>query len=226
MKNWTRTSLILLAFSIGACESQAPTAPTSSLTQSGALATGAQGQTTTLADVGARDSGIQQAKGGNPGPPGGKDDDKSVAYSVKATQGDCPSRNDDPVLNRNDPLWNAWTSDIPGFTSKNTLFTKWPIGALTVTINGPGNIELKGKSATVGMHKGQIVKVGLYGGFGGVRYTTGQLDITPFDNPSPNAFPIQVRQDGVHVYPLTAKGNKTGLSVGTICVGDLEFTPQ
>ena len=96
------SSALLVAVLGWACESQAPTAPTSSLTQSGALATGAQGQMTTVSDGGAGD--IQQARGGKPG---GKNDDK-VRYSVVTVPpGDCPPDSD---------VAKPWKSNSPGFT--------------------------------------------------------------------------------------------------------------
>ena len=74
MKNWTRTSLILLAFSIGACESQAPTAPTS-------LGPAAVGVSSGSVVSGTSASGALGVRGG-----GRKGD--GVVFEVDATLGD------------------------------------------------------------------------------------------------------------------------------------------
>ena len=235
MKNWTRTSLIFLAFSIGACESQAPTAPTSSLTQSGALATGAQGQMTTVTDGGAGDSGIRQLKGGKPceegdtrpkcneEPPDGNDNDK-VRYFVNAVAG--PSCSDPD---------NTWSSDPTrsALTHQNgSLNPRWGNGALTVTTKPDDGVgvplmlmndafvvvladRLKGQPS-------QIIAVDLYikdEAF--TQHETDRLFISPVPVDSANGFTIPVQRDGVRVYE-----GKTGVSVGTICVGDLKYTPQ
>ena len=52
------------------------------------------------------------------------------------------------------------------------------------------------------------------------QYETDRLFISPVPVDSVNGFTIPVRQDGVEVYV-----GKTGAFVGTICVGDLDFTP-
>ena len=229
MKNWTRTSLIFLAFSIGACESQAPTAPTSSLTQSGALATGAQGQMTTLTDVGAGDSGIRQLKGGKPceegdtrpkcneEPPDGNDNDK-VRYFVNAVAGPSCS----------DPN-NTWSSDPTrsALTHQNgSLNPRWGNGALTVTTK-PDDVPLMNDAFVVVLadrlkgQPSQIIAVDLYikdAAF--TQYETDRLFISPVLVDSADGFTIPVQRDGVRVYE-----GKTGVSVGTICVGDMVFTP-
>ena len=228
MKSWTRTSLILLAFSIGACESQSPTAPTSSLTPSGALATGAQGQVTSLTAVGAGD--IQQAKGGKPCEEGdtrpkcndeGNDNNK-VAYSVKATKGDC-----------NDPLWNAWIG-ADGVTGEKGLFVRWGDDDLTVTtVPLPGSgfaLVLLHNNAIANVidKKGQIVGVDLYiRDDNRTRYRTDRLPIfSTVTVDSVNGFTIHVNAPNATVFKLkTGSGGPVVGTVGTICVGDLDFTP-
>ena len=214
MKNWTRTSLIFLAFSIGACESQAPTAPTSSLTPSGALATGAQGQVTSLTAVGAGD--IQQAKGGKPGPPGGKDNDK-VTYSVEAVAPGCADGN-------------AWV--LPNNGESEGLFARWPDDLTVTTVAPGGGVSLTGRaSANVVLGKRPFDWVALYldtniGQPDRVRYNTDALPISIVGGLSSNVFTIVVDAPFANLYPLTARGNKQGPSVGTICVGDLVYTQQ
>ena len=214
MKNWTRTSLILLAFSIGACESQTPTAPTSLGPAAAAVSSGSVASGTSA-------SGTLGVKGG------GKGKDDKVAFDVDTTLGVGEGVNGGDFCTI--PA-NAWFSIEPhGFTSKNTLFTKWPPGAVKVTTTGgPGDdVMLNGQSTSVGTdNKGQIVAVRLFGGSGGVRHRTGTLAIigAPL-NPSPKGFTIHVHQAAADVFPTIAKGNKTGAFVGTICVGDLVFEP-
>ena len=231
MKNWTRTSLLLLAFSIGACEGQGPTAPTSSLTQSGALATGAQGQMTTLTDGGTGD--IQQARGGkdcvkgdtrpkcNEEPPDGDGNDK-VTYSVDAV---APP----PSLGCAD--WNTWISSSPGFTHQNgSLSPRWGPGDLKVTTKPDVGmrVPLMNDAFVVVFAdkvKGQpskIIAVDLFikdAAF--AQYETDRLFISlTVSVDSADGFTIPVQRDGVRVYE-----GKTDEFVGTICVGDLDFCP-
>ena len=231
MKSWTRTSLILLALSIRACESQAPTAPTSSLTQSGALASGAQGQMTTVTGGGTGD--IQQARGGkecvegdtrpkcNEQPPEENNNDK-VRYLVNAVlAGPCTTTNKD----------NAWFSTSSALTHQNgSLNPRWGPGpgGLTVTTSAPDSVPLMNDAFVVVLadklegQPSQIIAVDLFikdAAF--TQYETDRLFISPaVPVDSVNGFTIRVRQNPVSVYE-----GKTGTSVGTICVGDRVFTP-
>ena len=85
-------------------------------------------------------------------------------------------------------------------------------------------------NANVGAHRGQIDFVVLYirNQATNVNYTTGEISFTPSgplldDGSVPDQFTI-TGEDNVLVYPLTARGNKKGPPVGTICVGDMVYT--
>ena len=229
MKNWTRTSLILLAFSIGACEGQGPTAPTSSLTQSGALATDAQGQVTSLTAVGAGD--IQQARGGKGG---GKD---KVAYSVVLNAGDfCPS------------VPSTWESLSPANTSPTHLSAQWTVytdpGRLQVcpenpdpqggdpaclTIRGGVNFSTQGGDGRTITSLQLWIREDPDGSskneFFGETYTTGSL--LPSGNQGGNldgseTVTVHVHDAFAELRP-TKKGGK--IVYGTSCVGDAVLTP-
>ena len=179
---------------------------------------------------------IQQARGGkecvegdtrpkcNEEPPEENDNDK-VTYLVKATKGTCSLRGDDPF--GNDLLWNAWTSTTDGETHHNgSLNPRWGPGALTVTTTT--GVQLMNDAFVVVLadklrgQPSEIIAVDLFikdAAF--AQYETDRLFISlavPVD--SVNGFKIPVGQDGVEVYE-----GKTGTSVGTICVGDLDFCP-
>ena len=224
MKNWTRTSLIFLAFSIGACESQAPTAPTSSLTQSGALATDAQGQVTSLTAAGAGD--IQQAKGGKGGGKQG-----TVTYTFKVVP--------DTFCNGDS---SAWHSPKPTLPSEIKLSDKINTGAswrgvdqadkLTVWPDGAEE-ELQGGSVGFRVDSGIITSVQFFGcipqdGFdcGRIKpnYTTGlfspaedQGGVSLLDKPQ--MVTVHVHRSGVEVF--SQQGKKF---YGTSCVGDVVLT--
>ena len=229
MKNWTRTSLIFLAFSIGACESQGPTAPTSSLTQSGALATGAQGQMTTLTDGGTGD--IQQARGGKPCEEGDTrpkcndegNDSNRVAYSVLAEKGSCPFRTAQDQAN-------AWASGIPGFTREGDLHPRWTARQLTVSPkkeDGVLGAELRGVVVIVQADHGTIDRVTFYmRDDENIKHRSEGLTISPVGVDPVNGFTINVDNPSVTVFKLkNPSGGPVVGTAGTICVGDLVYTP-
>ena len=206
MKNWTRTSLIFLAFSIGACESQAPTAPTS-------LGPAAVGVSSGSVASGTSASGALGVRRG-----GKRKDDKPVFEVDAVLAWPCTALN----------ASNSWVSTSPGLTGDGSLSPRWAQGDLTVTTVAPGGgVFLTGR-ASVNVILGKD-KVALYmdtniGLPNRVRYNTDALPISIVGDTSSGTFAIQVRADPVNVYPLTARGNKQGPSVGTICVGDLVYT--
>ena len=145
-----------------------------------------------------------------------KDNDK-VTYSVEAKQADCPNE------------VNAWTSTTDGETHHNgSLSPRWGPGDLTVTTkpaDGMG-VPLMNDAFVVVLAdkvKGQpseIINVDLYiknAAF--AQYETDRLPAT--GTPSPTGFTIEVGEPEANVYV-----GKTGLFVGTICVGDLDFMPS
>ena len=217
--------------SIGACESQAPTAPTSSLTQSGALATDAQGQVTSLTAAGAGD--IQQAKGGKGGGNQG-----TVTYEFKVVRdGDnfCSSVGQDA---------SAWHSPEPTLPREIKLSDKISTGAfwrgvdqadkLTVWPDGAGE-ALQGGSVGLQVDSGIITSVQLRGcipqaGFdcGRIKpnYTTGSL--SPAEDQvgrslldKPLMVTVHVHRSGVEVF--SQQGRKF---YGKSCVGDVVLTRQ
>ena len=134
-------ALVVMMLGLG-CEQGTPTSPTSSLTQSGALATDAQGQVTSLTAAGAGD--IQQARGGKPGPPGGRDDDK-VTYRVEAVALGCADGN----------AWVATNGE-----SREGLFARWPDDLTVTTVAPGGGVSLTGRaSANVILGKKPFDKV-------------------------------------------------------------------
>ena len=102
---------------------------------------------------------------------------------------------------------------------------------LTVTVDG---LLLEGRAiAGVGIHKGEVDWVNLSIGDAdtGIRYTTGKIPFTTIgslqdDGSAPDGFIISGPENNniVDVFPLTARGNKTGPTIGTICFGDLVYT--
>ena len=126
---------------------------------------------------------------------------------------------------------NAWVLPNNGESGEG-LFARWPDDLTVTTVAPGGGVSLTGRaSANVILGKKPFDKVVLYldtniGLPNRVRYNTDPLRILNIVDPSSNTFTIEVRAAAAAVYPLTARGNKQGPSVGTICVGDLVFTQQ
>lgn len=121
---------------------------------------------------------------------------------------------------------NAWTSTTDGETHHNgSLNPRWGPGALTVTTGAPGNVSLMNDAFVVVLadklrgQPSEIIAVDLF--IKDAAFTQYETDRLPASGtPSPSGFTIEVRQNPVSVYV-----GKTGAFVGTICVGDLDFTP-
>ena len=160
----------------------------------------------------------QFKRGGN-----GKPD--SSIYSVDANQGACSVQA------------NTWFSTKAGVPTGSSLSPRWARGDLTVTtvpVDGNAAVLLTGPAgAGVGVHKGEIDWVRLsIRDISNVQYTTGKIPFTTSNGPlqddgsAPDGFTISGVADNniVPIYPLTARGNKRGPQVGTICFGDLVYT--
>ena len=206
MKNWTRTSLIFLAFSIGACESQAPTAPTSLGPATVGVSSGTVSGTSASGALGIRGG---QGKG--------KSND-GVVFKVNTLLADCPD--DD----------NAWFSSSSGDNNRTGLYVRWTdLTVKTKPFEGYESVTLDNDAqANVLDDKGVIHTVVLYiRNASGIKFKTDPLPIfptVPVDLVNEFTIPVRDRAATVHQLKRPAGGPVVD-TVGTICVGDLVFTP-
>ena len=198
------SSALLLAVLGWACESQAPTAPTS-------LGPAAVGVSSGSVASGTSASGALGVK------PGGGRGKNAVVFDVDALQHGCPVKT------------NALISDVPGQTAeKGGLQIRWEAGEVSVTVSG---VVLTGPAflnAGLVDNKGRIEAVALEMilDADGTRYSTGQIPIAPV-TPSAGGFEIHVHADNITVSQRKRRsGGPVVATVGTMCFGDLVFTPQ
>ena len=149
------------------------------------------------------------------GGPGGGGGDK-VRYSVEAVAGNCSGS---PY-----PLWLSTEPSANSVGAGGGQIVWDPMSAITL-MNG---VELHSRGqANMNVHKGEIshVNFGRRDDANQVNYTTGGLTPDPAVSPLPQRTFIIEFNRLTEVFAMIARGNKRGPLLGTICVGELVFTP-